>query len=162
VHTRCNLGARYRWGIEGAFLVEKHQGYSYEHAQLDGRAMGWSYESSGSQTDRALLHEAESLTHRYAESGLRSVDRSHERHLGDDVAFRSGSAGDLRTQKRDHYAQLLREQAMLPRPYPQIAADEIGGFLTKFSQSGALARAGLRGIVEKYGKTLEETERDWK
>lgn len=32
VHTRCNLGARYRWGIEGAFLVEKHQGYSDEHA----------------------------------------------------------------------------------------------------------------------------------
>ena len=32
MHTRCNLGARYRWGIEGAFLVEKHQGYSYEHA----------------------------------------------------------------------------------------------------------------------------------
>jgi hypothetical protein len=32
VHPRCNLGARYRWGIEGAFLVEKHQGYSYEHA----------------------------------------------------------------------------------------------------------------------------------
>jgi hypothetical protein len=32
VHTRCNLGARYRWGIEGAFLVEKHQGYCYEHA----------------------------------------------------------------------------------------------------------------------------------
>lgn len=31
VHTRCNLGARYRWGIEGAFLVEKHQGYSFEH-----------------------------------------------------------------------------------------------------------------------------------
>ena len=27
VHTRCNLGARYRWGIEGAFLVEKHQGF---------------------------------------------------------------------------------------------------------------------------------------
>ncbi len=32
VHTRCNLGARYRWGIEAGFLVEKHQGYSYEHA----------------------------------------------------------------------------------------------------------------------------------
>jgi uncharacterized membrane protein len=32
VHTRCNLGARYRWGIEGAFLVEKHHGYAYEHA----------------------------------------------------------------------------------------------------------------------------------
>lgn len=32
VHERCNLGARHRWGIEAGFLVEKHQGYSYEHA----------------------------------------------------------------------------------------------------------------------------------
>jgi hypothetical protein len=32
VPTRCNLGARYRWGIEAGFLVEKHQGYAYEHA----------------------------------------------------------------------------------------------------------------------------------
>jgi hypothetical protein len=39
VHTRCNLGARYRWGIEGAFLVEKHQGYSYEHFQGLGRVV---------------------------------------------------------------------------------------------------------------------------
>ena len=39
---------------------------------FDGRAMGWSYEASGSQTDRAVLQEAESLTHRYAESGLSS------------------------------------------------------------------------------------------
>jgi len=31
VHARCNLAARYRWGIEGAFLVEKHHGYAYEH-----------------------------------------------------------------------------------------------------------------------------------
>lgn len=31
IHERCNLGARYRWGIESNFLVEKHQGYSYGH-----------------------------------------------------------------------------------------------------------------------------------
>jgi hypothetical protein len=31
VHERCNLGARYRWGIEEGFLLEKHQGYHYEH-----------------------------------------------------------------------------------------------------------------------------------
>ena len=31
VHERCNLAARYRWGIEANFLVEKHQGYAYEH-----------------------------------------------------------------------------------------------------------------------------------
>jgi len=32
VHERCNHGARHRWGIEESFLVEKHQGYQYEHA----------------------------------------------------------------------------------------------------------------------------------
>lgn len=35
VHERCNLGARHRWGIEESFLVEKHQGYHYEHAFSD-------------------------------------------------------------------------------------------------------------------------------
>ncbi|TLD46815.1 MAG: hypothetical protein FAZ92_00895 [Accumulibacter sp.] len=40
VHARCNLGARHRWGIEAGFLVEKHQGYHYEHAfALDWNAM---------------------------------------------------------------------------------------------------------------------------
>jgi hypothetical protein len=40
VHERCNLGARHRWGIEAGFLVEKHQGYQYEHAfALDWNAM---------------------------------------------------------------------------------------------------------------------------
>lgn len=31
LHERCNLGARHRWGIEEAILVEKHHGYHYEH-----------------------------------------------------------------------------------------------------------------------------------
>jgi hypothetical protein len=31
LHERCNLGARHRWGIEAAFLVEKQHGYQYEH-----------------------------------------------------------------------------------------------------------------------------------
>jgi hypothetical protein len=31
VHARCNLGARYRWGIEEGILVEKRHGYHYEH-----------------------------------------------------------------------------------------------------------------------------------
>ncbi len=32
LHERCNLGARHRWGIEANILVEKHQGYRYEHS----------------------------------------------------------------------------------------------------------------------------------
>lgn len=31
LHQRCNLAARHRWGIENCILVEKHQGYHYEH-----------------------------------------------------------------------------------------------------------------------------------
>ncbi len=31
VHERGNLAARHRQGIESGFLVEKHQGYHYEH-----------------------------------------------------------------------------------------------------------------------------------
>lgn len=31
VHERCNLAARHRWNIETQNLVEKHQGYQYEH-----------------------------------------------------------------------------------------------------------------------------------
>ena len=31
LHERCNLGARNRWIIETSFLVEKRQGYQYEH-----------------------------------------------------------------------------------------------------------------------------------
>jgi len=31
VHERCNLGARYRWGIENSMQTEKCGGYNYEH-----------------------------------------------------------------------------------------------------------------------------------
>ncbi len=96
------------------------------------------------------------------------VGRSHDRYSGDAADFGGGASGAMRSQKREQYAQLLGEQAMLPRPYPQIAADEVGGFLMKFSQSGALARAGLSGlaedgisgIVEKFGETYKRTG-DW-
>jgi hypothetical protein len=38
--SAATSGARHRWGIEAGFLVEKHQGYHYEHAfALDWNAM---------------------------------------------------------------------------------------------------------------------------
>lgn len=45
VHERCNLGARHRWRIESSILVEKHQGYQYEHCfSYDWNAMkGYHY-----------------------------------------------------------------------------------------------------------------------
>ncbi|MBK1699371.1 conjugal transfer protein TraG N-terminal domain-containing protein [Thiococcus pfennigii] len=85
------------------------------------------------------------------------VDRSHERHREHAQSFGQDSGRALRTQKRDQYAQLLREQALLPRPSAQIAADEVGGLLKKFAQSGALASAGLGGIVARFADTYEAT-----
>jgi hypothetical protein len=35
VHVRCNLGGRHRWGIEEGILVEKRQGYDYEHCYAE-------------------------------------------------------------------------------------------------------------------------------
>jgi hypothetical protein len=45
LHTRCNLMARYRWGIESSFLKEKTQGYAYEHCFCQNWAgmMGYHY-----------------------------------------------------------------------------------------------------------------------
>jgi len=45
VHERCNLAARHRWGIESCNLVEKHQGYHYEHrfAQNWNAMLGYHY-----------------------------------------------------------------------------------------------------------------------
>ncbi len=34
VHERCNLAARYRWGIESNFLVEKHDVHGYTNEPL--------------------------------------------------------------------------------------------------------------------------------
>lgn len=40
IHERCNLGARHRWAIESGLLVEKRQGYHYEHCfSFDWNAM---------------------------------------------------------------------------------------------------------------------------
>ena len=35
VHVRCNLGGRHRWSIEEGLLVEKRQGYAYEHCYAE-------------------------------------------------------------------------------------------------------------------------------
>ena len=47
VHERCNLGARYRWGIEAGFLVEKHDVHGRTNAAMAGcqrAAQGYHYE----------------------------------------------------------------------------------------------------------------------
>jgi hypothetical protein len=75
LHERCNLGARYRWGIEANFLVEKHQGYSYEHAfALDWNAMqGYHYLMHLAHLFNALARFTRRLRDLYRELGVRGV-----------------------------------------------------------------------------------------
>ncbi len=75
VHERCNLGARYRWGIEAGFLVEKHQGYHYEHAfALDWNAMkGYHYLMRMAHLFNTLARFSCHLKALYAELGVRGA-----------------------------------------------------------------------------------------
>jgi conjugal transfer mating pair stabilization protein TraG len=144
------------------------------HADLDGRAPD--YGGAAGEVHTGNLHDPRARTgglsgdladHRRVTSeryDLLEVDRSHDRFRGDAFTFGDGERRDTREQKREHYAQLLKEQAMLPRPYPQVAADEIGGLVTGLLESGALARAGLGGVVSEglgdvrtFAQTLTQT-----
>ena len=75
VHGRCNLGARYRWDTEAVFLVEKHQGYHYEHAfALDRNAMkGYQYLMRMAHLFNNLARFAHHLKTLYAELGVRGA-----------------------------------------------------------------------------------------
>jgi hypothetical protein len=63
--------ARYRWGIEAGFLVEKHQGYHYEHAfALNWNAMkGYHYLMRMAHLFNTLARFARHLKALYAQLG---------------------------------------------------------------------------------------------
>ena len=73
LHERCNLGARYRWGIEACILVEKHQGYHYEHCfALDWNAMkGYHYLMRLAHVFNTLARFSSVLTKFFQQLGVR-------------------------------------------------------------------------------------------
>jgi len=77
VHARCNLGARYRWGIEAGFLVEKHQGYHYEHAfAKEWNAMrGYHYLMRLAHFLNTLARYASTLAAQFRDLGVRGFIR---------------------------------------------------------------------------------------
>ncbi len=74
LHARCNLGARYRWGIEEAILVEKHHGYHYEHLfSSNWNAMkGYHYLMHLARALNVLAHYSEQLYAIVASKGVRA------------------------------------------------------------------------------------------
>ncbi len=75
VHDRCNLGARHRWGIEAAILVEKHQGYEYEHCfSYDWKAMcGYHYLMRIGHALNVLARYTHALGKHIRELGVRGL-----------------------------------------------------------------------------------------
>lgn len=73
IHARCNLGARHRWGIEASFLVEKHQGYSYQHcfAKNFNAMKGYHYLMRMAHTFNTLARFSQALKHSFQELGVR-------------------------------------------------------------------------------------------
>lgn len=74
LHERCNLGARHRWGIEEALLVEKHHGYQYEHIfSFDWNAMkGYHYLMRLGHALNVLAQHSEHLFAIVAAKGVRA------------------------------------------------------------------------------------------
>ena len=77
VHPRCNLAARHRWGIELGILVEKHQGYHYEHCfAYSGQAMkGYHYLMRIAHLMNVLAHHSTRLAGLVKELGTRGLIR---------------------------------------------------------------------------------------
>ncbi|MDP2643881.1 MAG: transposase family protein [Desulfobacterales bacterium] len=77
LHERCNLAARYRWGIESEILVEKCCGYHYEHVfSYDWNAMkGFHYLMKIGRTINVLAQYSECLARMFVEKGVRGFIR---------------------------------------------------------------------------------------
>jgi len=75
VHSRCNLGARHRWGIETGFLVEKHHGYQYEHCfSYDWVVMrGYHYLMRLGHALNILAHYSHALANHVRDLGARGL-----------------------------------------------------------------------------------------
>jgi len=84
LHERCNLGARYLWGIESGILVEKRCGYKYEHAFLyDWNAMkGYHYLMRLGHIINVLVQYSEHLVKTIRELGVRGFIRFVRETIG--------------------------------------------------------------------------------
>jgi hypothetical protein len=77
VHERCNLAGRHRWGIESCILVEKHQGYSYEHlfAKHWNAMRGYHYLMRLAHLLNTLARFSSALAAQHREIGVRAFLR---------------------------------------------------------------------------------------
>ena len=63
------------------------------------------------------------------------VDRARDRQRGRVDGFSAETGAGLSSDKRDMYAARIEQRAVLPRPWAQAVAQELGGLATQASQA---------------------------
>ena len=74
-HERCNLAARFRWGVENNIQIEKRHGYQYEHCfSYNWKAMkGYHYLMHLAHLLNILTEYSENLSEYIKENGIRNL-----------------------------------------------------------------------------------------
>jgi conjugal transfer mating pair stabilization protein TraG len=94
--------------------------------------------------------------------GERALDASRvteaaERHRESVAIAASQSTTESRGTRAAWLADTIRERATLPRPVPQLIAEETGGLAKKVLASGTLAAEGASGAMSRFVDTLAQT-----
>ncbi len=104
VFKRCTLIARYRWQIENNILVEKHQGYGYEHSfAINANALkGYHYLSKIAHMIMTLVMMSSEVIDKVREVGKRGFVRFLRKCIESNVL-------ELRKtkSKKKYYLQLV-------------------------------------------------------
>lgn len=104
VFKRCTLIARYRWQIENNILVEKHQGYGYEHSYaLSVNALkGYHYLSKIGHMIMTIVMMSSEVINKVKEVGKRGFISYLKKCLGSNVLeFKETKSN------KEHYLQLV-------------------------------------------------------
>jgi len=104
VFKRCTLIGRYRWQIENNILVEKHQGYGYEHsyATSANALKGYHYLSKIAHMMMTIVMMTSEVIEKVKEIGKRGFIRYIKKCLGSNIL-------ELRKTKsnKEYYLQLV-------------------------------------------------------
>lgn len=104
VFKRCTLIARYRWQIENNILVEKHQGYGYEHSYaISVNALkGYHYLSKIAHMIMTMVMMSSEVIDKVKEVGKRGFVRYIKKCLESNVLQLKETRSN-----REHYLQLV-------------------------------------------------------
>ena len=105
--------------------------------------MAWNYEASGSQTDRALLSEGESLARKYAQSGVTSEQMAGLITSGLNWSVEAGSG----TEVRGNISGQLQSRYGVDERLSDEIADDISRRVTSDQEFSARLAEGVRADI---------------